>query len=99
MADLVKEQEESLLRDEHSQYPSLETSPSELEHFFSGPVWRDMQLILQEAADEGANQLSDLDLTDQATIEQWRGRLYQIKWWKDGLKEYMIGVAEGLTPE
>ncbi len=77
----------------------LECRPQDLQNFFNGPVWRDIERVLDEAIELGLNQLTDLDIIDQMEVERTRARLYQTKWLRNELEGYMIGVAEGLTPE
>ncbi len=95
MAETVEEMVEEVRREEMQ----LECLPSELVHFFGGPVWRDMNKVFTGELEQCVNDLADMDLSDPLEIAQSRARLAQIRWLQNELPEYMIVVAEGLTPE
>lgn len=90
---------EVLLREEREAGPQLECSPQDLHNFFTGMVWKDMQKVFADEFDRCVKDLADMELDDPLVIAQTRARLAQIKWLQDELEGYMIGVAEGLTPE
>lgn len=91
--------EEAELREEQRTEPQLECRPQDLENFFHGLVWKDMLKVFEGEFEKCVNDLADMDLDDPLKIAQTRARLAQIKWLQNELSGYMIGVAEGLTPE